>query len=145
MTPTDSSPLVQAARRLRRAFDAALEAREFDGHPVMARFPLGACGLVSVFASRYLHDRNLGDWAIVSATRRSPTTGERGTHAWSRQDKIIVDLTADQFSGEGRPPVWVAEGDDWYRGWDEVDLLGDDLDDDDRCTYEALLRHVPQS
>ncbi|WP_405532956.1 hypothetical protein OG592_37195 [Streptomyces avidinii] len=94
--------------------------------------------------ARYLSERGLGEWEIVSAERHDPVTGEWPTHAWLQEDSVIVDVTADQLPGEGRPPVWVSEDDDWYRGWEaspsRLAPYGDD-DGPDRQAYEAMVRH----
>ncbi|WP_435060347.1 hypothetical protein [Streptomyces sp. bgisy060] len=140
--------LQQEAHRFRRALEAAREAGEFDDHPVLVSFPAGTCGLVSEFASRYLRERGMGDWEIVSAERHNPATGMwQGTHAWVRQGTVIVDVTADQFDGEGRPAVWADECDDWYRGWEVVPSWSAPeraTAGPDEHAYEALVRHTSQ-
>lgn len=37
------------------------------------------------------------------------------SHAWLTQDKLILDITGDQFPG--RPEVFVGEKDEFYAGY----------------------------
>lgn len=133
------------AHRFRRALDNALAAGEFAEHPALMTFPTGTCGIVSALLCRYLRDRGLGDWQNVSAVRRSPTTGEwQRTHAWIQRDHIIIDMTADQFVGEGRSSVWVGEADAWYRSWEVVGLNSNGVEESgmNREAYETALQYV---
>ncbi|MBT2541649.1 hypothetical protein J7E99_13260 [Streptomyces sp. ISL-44] len=146
MTLNEAGQLREEAHRLRRALDEALAAGEFADHPVLVSFPSGTCGLISEFVCQYLRDRGLGSWEYVPGERHSPSTGEwQGTHGWARQGQVVIDLTADQFDGEGRPPVWAGESDDWYRSWEEGNSrVPEDVETDgmDRAAYEVMLRYA---
>ena len=62
---------------------------------------------------------------------------------WLERDGIIVDITADQFSGEISNPVLVTNDHSWHDTWpeqQEYDL--DELSGNLECTlYEAIISH----
>lgn len=96
-----------------RAFRRELELLQFSGSlpSHLQSFPSSCCGVVSELLGEFLN-RTLGLQAEYVCGERSG-----GTHAWLELSGVVVDITGDQF--EGRPPVFCAEKDAWYRSWEE--------------------------
>lgn len=102
LPPTDIHVL---ARRVRLAFERGkLRSIAFG------LFPRGACGDASEILGKILNDADHGSWSYCSGRDE-----EGGSHAWVRrdQDKLIVDLTADQF--DQNDPVIVTFDHVWHQ------------------------------
>lgn len=76
-------------------------------------FPVGCCGVASELFGHYLNTQY--------GLQAEYVWGEldRSSHAWLELDGLVIDITADQFTG--RDPIFVAIKDDWYAKW-EVSL-----------------------
>ena len=57
-------------------------------------FPKGSCGDAVLLLGKYLSDVGLGefDYVLGGVNEKS--------HAWLQQNKLIVDITADQFDDQ---------------------------------------------
>ena len=62
--------------------------------PTLAEFPLGSCGDVCEILAEHLKEFGFGLFDYVMGIN---DIGK--THAWLEQDGVIIDITADQFSG----------------------------------------------
>lgn len=65
-----------AAKRVRRALEAARDKGEFKGVQPLQRFPCGCCGVASSLLAEYLRQRMAIDTIWVSASR------DGWSHAW---------------------------------------------------------------
>lgn len=97
-----------AARRFRQAIEKSDRTRlSID----FAEFPLGSCGTASLLLGTYLQRLGFGGFDYV--------LGRRGrgcdiiSHAWLKDRRFLVDITADQFK-ESRQEVIVATQSTWH-------------------------------
>lgn len=98
------------------AFRAAAETLklQINKPAIMVEFPRGCCGDFTVVLGAFLCARGLTAM-VVEADEKGVTHGDN--HAWLEVSGLVVDITGDQFPG--RPPVYVAPADDWYKMfWD---------------------------
>lgn len=98
-----------------QAFRAALDAQKADNllPEHMQNFPDRCCGVTSELLGEYL--KSLGHKPDYVNGKRFDSDGiPRAGHAWLEVDGIVYDLTADQFEGEGMPPVYVGVQDEWH-------------------------------
>lgn len=79
-------------------------------------FPRGTCGDTSLVLCAFLADAGFAGFELVCGERGSQEDGTYSSHAWLQRDKLVVDITADQFA-EGPGPVVVADGSKWHRGF----------------------------
>ncbi len=77
--------------------------------PEKGKFPYGWCHDASLLLGAYLVDNGFNSFQYVHG--EDYRTGN--THAWLVWDKLIVDITADQFS-KITPPVIVSESTHWH-------------------------------
>lgn len=65
-------------------------------------FPYGTCGNTSDMLAKWLQSKNIRGIEYVC--------GKRGTssHGWLQLDKLIIDITSDQFE-DGLGPVYVGK------------------------------------
>jgi hypothetical protein len=109
----------QQIRRVASAFRKGLEAARWPNHE---EFPTGCCGNASDMLGVYLKSRGLGDFDYIGGGKQSPRAvdGEiimhYQSHAWLKQGRIIVDITADQFP-EVQEEVIVTTRSAWHRQW----------------------------
>lgn len=100
--------LNQLVGRFRTAVEHIMATTWVPGH--IRDFPDGCCGTISELLGEYLNSLDLGEFNYVCGEKQGGAT-----HAWLEVYGLIVDITADQFSG--RPAVYVAPQDAWYRAW----------------------------
>jgi hypothetical protein len=98
-------------------------------------FPHGSCGAVAEILGKYLGDCGLGDFRYVSGWRHRPGEDRGRSHAWLRQDGVIVDITADQF-GETYGPVVVTTDSSWH------DAFGDQHENNAWDERTRMNRHA---
>ncbi len=103
---------LQTLRRHAERFRWAIEACERSLLPVtFERFPRGSCGDANLLLGNYLTEQGLGDFEYILGERGSkaadPSTWT--SHAWIRQGRTIIDITADQFT-EVTESVIVVDG-----------------------------------
>lgn len=80
--------------------------------PTMHSFPRGCCGDASILLARYLADHGEPGFLYVCGERRKQEGGY-GSHGWLQRDRLIVDITADQF-GEIDQHVIVTDRSAWH-------------------------------
>jgi hypothetical protein len=103
--------LVQEVTRFRRAMESAQFGKE-DGS--LGSFPRECCHHACNLLGIYLMEMGYG--------KSTKVTGCRGNvqaqyHVWLVHQGFILDISADQFSGEGRPSVIVATFSVWHETW----------------------------
>lgn len=79
-------------------------------------FPRGSCGDVAPLLGTYLKDVGAGAFQYVLGAR-----GEgrfRETHAWLEGDRLIIDITADQFDDAPRERVIVTTRSPWHNSFE---------------------------
>lgn len=95
-----------------RLFRTAIEQTPRDSLPItLQKFPAGACGDATLLLGHYLKSQGLGDFEYVQGQRGEAE--DRHSHAWLRQEDILIDITADQFS-EIDAPVIVTNDTAWH-------------------------------
>lgn len=100
--------LNQLVGRFRAAVEHVMATVWVPGH--IRDFPVGCCGTISELLGEYLNSLDLGEFNYVCGVKRAEES-----HAWLEVYGLVIDITADQFSG--RPAVYIAPKDAWYRGW----------------------------
>jgi hypothetical protein len=109
------------ATNFRTAIESCLELRELLVR--FKRFPHGCCGQATPMLAAYLHDKGLGKFEYVSGLRWNEASdwnvSTRHSHSWLEQQKLIVDITADQFAPEVTDPVLVTYGHSWHAQFNE--------------------------
>ncbi|WP_422416754.1 hypothetical protein [Pseudomonas sp. GZD-222] len=100
--------LNQLVSRFRDAVEHVMATAWVPGH--IRGFPEGCCGTISELLGEHLNSLDIGEFNYVCGEKRGGAT-----HAWLEVYGLVVDITADQFSG--RPAVYVAPQDAWYRAW----------------------------
>ena len=103
-----------------RTFAAEFRSRLEEGRGRLPEglrsFPAGCCGPVSEVLA-YALERHLGHAATYVCASRYGERGLEMTHAWLEVGALIIDVTADQFSGMA--PVIVTEDRAWHDAWPE--------------------------
>ena len=81
-------------------------------------FPKGSCGDATLLLGTFFQERSLGTFMYALGTRH----GDEGhhSHAWLEVGKLVVDITADQFS-EIDEKVIVAENSAWHAAFQRED------------------------
>lgn len=74
-------------------FRTAIETCHHELGVYFSRFPAGSCNDASAMLAEYLGQADLGVFERVRAERKS----DRWSHVWLERDKVIVDITVDQF------------------------------------------------
>lgn len=85
--------LRSAALELATSFRSAVEAVVQTGNAPMhiQGFPRGCCGIISELMGDYLNTLGLGEFVYVCGMK------DGALHAWLEVDRLIVDITGDQF------------------------------------------------
>jgi hypothetical protein len=91
----DHSAIYNEALMFRKAILAALNSGIDLGIQFEA-FPRGACGDTCILLGAYLDEQGLGQFNHMVGV--APKY-EFYSHAWLEKDGLLVDITADQFSG----------------------------------------------
>ncbi len=60
-------------------------------------FPKGSCGDTSLILATYLEENGYGKFDYISGERWVEETKQSQSHAWIERNKLIIDITADQF------------------------------------------------
>ena len=84
---------VNSVRDVARRFRAAFEQGSLRLHS-LRNFPKGSCGDASEMLGQYLSDSGLGRWSYCFGIEPDSFA----THAWVERNRLIVDITADQFA-----------------------------------------------
>ena len=140
---------------LRRSleFREAIERSDKSKLPVsFSNFPRGSCGDAVPLLARYLESCGLGSWLYVSGVR----SGELGdgsffSHAWIRNEELVVDITADQFE-DFFEKVFVASSSEWHASFkitDEhvasFDVYGESVMRELEATYLQVMSFLSLS
>ena len=103
--------------------------------PVTFRcFPKGSCGDTCLILAKYLKDSDLGIFNYILAKDNQ----NYSTHAWLKQNQIIVDITADQFNNI-QQKVIVNTNSNWHEKFYIESETPADLERYDRYTQAELL------
>lgn len=117
-----NSDLLLAIEGLAMAARRGLEAMTPTQRGIgFADFPRGTCGPVSELMGRIVLERtgHLGRYVVGDG---HPALSSQQSHAWLEVDRLIVDLTYDQFLGTGLSG-WVFDASDWHAAF-ETEVLG---------------------
>ena len=80
-------PIEKLASEFRTAIEMAKKEGEFEADFIFSRFPRGCCGDVSSLLGQYLLENNIKSNYVCGMQ----------SHAWLVVDRMIVDITGDQF------------------------------------------------
>jgi len=109
---------IEALRREATLFRAALEQAVFDSEDgSLQRFSTDCCHHACKLFGIYLLEKGYGPSTIVVARRQGKPERQ---HVWLLHQGVIIDLTGDQFQGEGQPPVVVIHQSRWHDGWERL-------------------------
>lgn len=95
--------ILKVATALRRAMEAA-DFSDCHHCKTLRTFPHKCCDHASSMLLFVFHEQGIHGFDMMRGTL--PDWGEEG-HNWIQRGEIIVDITADQFSGLKLPPVIV--------------------------------------
>lgn len=105
-------------RRKAAAFRGAIESFDRAGlHDGWPHFPLGCCHGASRLLLFYLRQRKYPAFTLVVGARTGVPR-----HVWLRCDHYDLDITADQFDGEGCAPVVLEHQSRWHARLDVTPL-----------------------
>ena len=107
----------QQIREHAERFRRCLEELDSElGHPFL-RFPAGSCGDSSKLLGQWLIEHGEPRLMYVVGTHHGKS------HAWLETNKLIIDITADQFE-DGPGAVYVGKGSSFHGQFkDEVRLV----------------------
>lgn len=131
--------------RLAAVFRAALLACDKNALFItLQSFPNGACGDASYLLAKYFEDKGCGQFDYVLGKRRPNFY----SHAWLEKNRIIVDITADQFESI-HDPVLVTSDHSWHHQFKEEDRHVADFERFDsstvtnlRSSYELVVKRI---
>lgn len=111
-------------------------------------FPNGWCQDTSRVLGKLLQHLGEDGFELVFGKREAAIDTATGrcsepTHVWLERDGVIVDIAADQFSGEISNPVLVTTDRSWHNTWPEQQENElDDVSGNLECAlYEAITDH----
>jgi hypothetical protein len=105
--------MTAVASRVRHAL-ANLPKDDWPDH--WRSFPGGTCADTSLVLCAFLADAGFDGFELMLCERGSQADDTYSSHAWLQRDRLVVDITADQFA-DGPGPVVVAEDPEWHRGF----------------------------
>lgn len=107
----DIAQLTEFANRFR----AAILRIPTDIRPIgMREFPNGACGDTALLMGAYLADQGIQGFAYVCGTRGEHADGSWHSHAWLQHRRLVIDITADQFS-DMPDAIIVSDTSKWHK------------------------------
>lgn len=119
-------------------FRLAIEQCDKKILPVTFRcFPKGSCGDTCLILAKYLDDSALGVFNYILGKIYKDDQSYY-THAWLKQNQIIVDITADQFNNV-QQKVIVTTNSNWYKKFHIESETTADLERYDHHTQAELL------
>ena len=93
-------PIEKLASEFRTAIEMAKKEGEFEADFIFSRFPRGCCGDVSSLLGQYLLENNIkSNYVCGNRYFKNQEEGMQ-SHAWLVVDRMIVDITGDQFSNK---------------------------------------------
>ncbi|MCC5467640.1 hypothetical protein [Pelosinus baikalensis] len=107
-------------------------------------FPIGSCGDASLLLGKYFQQNGIAEAFYICGWR------DTQSHAWLLVDKLIIDVTADQFP-EITESVIITEDQSWHQQFIiEINEIADFERYDDctknqmRSTYSYILSQIPK-
>jgi hypothetical protein len=97
-------------------------------------FPKGWCQDTSRVLGKLLQDRGEAGFKLVFGERPEHSGC---THVWLERDRLIVDITADQFVDGLSAPIMVTTDRSWHNGWKVTRV--EDLDEIVTTTLDGAL------
>ncbi len=91
--------LLELVQKIRAAMETEAVKRSCNG---FNDFPHGACMDASILLGVILHRHGLGAFQLVSAWNE---IGRRFSHAWLENEKLLIDITGDQFESWPAQPL----------------------------------------
>jgi hypothetical protein len=79
----------------------------------ISKFPFGACGDASILMGKYMTDNGLTGFDYVCGERGNIIDHSWTSHAWLCRDRLVVDITADQFP-DAPTAIIVSESSKWH-------------------------------
>jgi hypothetical protein len=105
--------LLQLATR----FYAAIESLPPEDRTIgLLDFPDGSCGDASLLFGAYLIDKGVTGFMYVCGQCGDHSQGTWTTHAWLQKERLIIDITARQFS-DAPSPIIVEDPSPWHDGF----------------------------
>jgi hypothetical protein len=107
-------------------------------------FPQGSCGDATLLIAKFLQEKGHTGFVYVLGMRNA------GSHAWLSRDRLVVDITADQFEDQDQPVIVVVDS-QWHSAFDidEDKQYPVDFEKYDSATavmmrkaYQAVLRQL---
>lgn len=146
----DFAPVVHAVIDFRKKMDEAKQTSLKDD-TLFCRFPCGCCGDTAVLLKRFIQDRLSGRYnkdikycngIIHRNDLKSYGLRIGQSHAWLEyKDKIIIDVTANQFSEITREPVVITKCRGFHGMFTSNEAQQDlDIDAMPEQTKERLLK-----
>jgi hypothetical protein len=100
------------ALNFRKSIELTMKERTFL---TIFSFPNGACGPVTRLLGTFIQEKGLGDFDYICGERWIEQRKNMQTHAWLQKGSLIIDITADQFTGEITEPVIVTTKSAWHK------------------------------
>lgn len=140
-------------------FRKAIETAQANNEPgeFFRKFPIAQCGNTSDMLAQYLIDNGIGPITYVSGTFYGDAPDDRQSHAWLLVNRLVVDITGDQFQNRSKPlkcdvSVYIGPMTEYYRifeinpseisehrglehTWSNYHEL--------RACYETILKYLP--
>lgn len=77
-------------------------------------FPDGSCGDAVLLLGHYLKNQGFGEFDYMLGELDTEINGQYPSHTWLQREKLIVDITADQFE-DFNDPVFVQSYSPWHQ------------------------------
>lgn len=135
VTVWDTVSIIREVATLVRAITEEVSKSMY--HP-LGKFPDGWCDDCSRVLGILLSDQGIENLLRVVGSR-----GEHGgtSHIWLKSGDLIIDITADQFTGEISSPVILTTDSPWHQGWtqsfDEIEAI--DYASTEGALYEKVI------
>ena len=95
-------------------FKRTIESINPQERPIgLKAFPQGACSDASFLLGSYLTRLGYGQFIVVSGERGTVIDNTWTTHAWLKQNELIIDITCSQFE-EVVDKVVVSRASNWH-------------------------------
>ncbi len=105
-------------------------------------FPKDCCRDAHLILSKYLIEKGLGEFDLILGMRW------KKSHAWLLQNKIILDITADQFDDQ-KEKVIVTTNSKWHDAFNgtvlqiaDLNLLEDDKKNILLGSYKTIMNYL---
>jgi hypothetical protein len=86
----------------------------------LSQFPMASCQATSTILGIYLFNKNIQEIKLVHGSRKN----NHESHVWLVRGELIIDITADQFRGEGQSNVVVTSNSPWHnKNWKRGAIL----------------------